>query len=599
MTPYRISVIFLVFWLASFKVLVAQVSGLPVIRIETQNGASINSKTDWTNMTSFVLTDSNDPSNNVSRVNIQPNLDRIRGRGNMTWTAPKKPYRIRFRENISFFGLAAAENWVLLAEYFDPTHLNNSFAFELGARLNVPYTPTYHHVELYLNGVYQGNYVFTEHRQAAPKGVEPGPGRVGIDLTEGWLAEIDFHWHDVDDDPKFRTRNYNLPMVIKSPDLGIDSNLPGYNIVKNDWNQLCDLMFSGNFPENGYREMIDMESIINFFLVQIVTHNTDFYVGLDGRAEPGSLFFHKDKNGKITAGPLWDFDLSFRYGFIYVSPDSRPYPTYSFLNRFFQDPVFWVKWKEHWHKNLSAVVSMNQFIDDLASKVRKSMEDDYKIWRPAEPITEFDRRIRMMKEYFNERLEYLNLIYNRVDVLPENRSFGTITYNDQFEIPEQKFTLIAYGETDVMAYFRNVDSAFEISTELSQIATEDGGYLSTVSVKPKNDLLTATYSDVFILSGTNQGKEFSLWIPLNVTIKNNTVTGSQELLQPAPLCAWMYNGQLRVTGLIVGEPLEIYNLTGQLIFSSIVTANEIDILLNVQGVYIVKAGDRTVKAVFQ
>ena len=282
-----------------------QSNGLPVIRINTQNGALIDSKTNWTNITSFVLTDPDDPSNDISRVNIQPSLDRIRGRGNSTWVAPKKPYRIRFREDVSLFGLAARENWVLLAEWYDPTLIKNSFAFELGKRLNLPYSNTYHHVELYLNDVYYGTYVLTEHRQEDPAG-EGVPGRVPIDPVEGWLVELDFHFSA--EDPQFRTNNYNLPVMIKAPDfpLGNYTNSTN-NFVVNNWNRLCYFMDSPDFPENRYRDMIDMESIIKFFLIQVFTQNFDF----NG---PGSVFFYKGKDKKIYASPLWDFDLSFGIG---------------------------------------------------------------------------------------------------------------------------------------------------------------------------------------------------------------------------------------------------------------------------------------------
>ena len=101
-----------------------QATGLPTIHITTLNQQEITNHGEWINggnMTSFILTDPNNPGNNVSRVDISPNLDRIRGRGNSTWDFPKKPYRVRFRENFSLFGLSAAENWVLLANFCDPT----------------------------------------------------------------------------------------------------------------------------------------------------------------------------------------------------------------------------------------------------------------------------------------------------------------------------------------------------------------------------------------------------------------------------------------------------------------------------------------------
>ena len=574
-----------------------QSTGLPVVSIQTHNGVAINSRDIWTDVVSFVLTDPNNPENNVSRINNAPN-DRIRGRGNSTWGAPKKPYRVRFRENVSFFGLPAAENWVLLANYYDPTFLGNTFAFELGARLNVPYTPSYHHVELILNGVHQGSYLLTEHRQAAPQGVEPGPGRVGIDLTHGWLVEFDFRWHEEVEDAKFRTMHYNLPIVIKSPDLGNNANNAGYNIVRNDWNRLCNLMMDVDFPENEYREQIDMESIIDYFFVQIVTNNTDFYIGLDGRQEPGSIYFHKDKDAKITAGPLWDFDLSFRYGVGGPTANSRAYPTYPFFLRFLQDPVFRLRWKEKWNNSYSNIASMEHFIDEMAAKIRPSADADYRIWRSNQQISEFDRRIRMMKEYLLIRLNYMNSIYNTVDVFPTNVNFGILDYNNVSEIPEQTFTIVAYGTTELSARLRGINSVFEISTELTPTITEHGGFWATIGISPKNSNATGVYNDALIVSGTNQGRSFSVELPLRISIRGTTNSPELNHSQHTnTLQAWTHNNHLRVTNLIVGETIRIYNAAGVLIYNAIAAADTSDIALIEQGMYIIQAGDRTVKTI--
>jgi len=60
----------------------------------------------------------------------------------------------------------------------------------------------------------------------------------------------------------------------------------------------------------------------------------------------------------------------------------------------------------------------------------------------------------------------------------------------------------------------------------------------------------------------------------------------------------MHNGNLRITGLTVGEPLSIYSATGALVYQSVVTDSEVEIRLNAQGVYIVSQGDYTVRVAF-
>lgn len=62
--------------------------------------------------------------------------------------------------------------------------------------------------------------------------------------------ELDVYY---DEEPKFRTPNYRLPVMIKSPeDL---SDISGYNFVINSINALDARLYDGNFPMNGYHDL--------------------------------------------------------------------------------------------------------------------------------------------------------------------------------------------------------------------------------------------------------------------------------------------------------------------------------------------------------
>jgi len=504
---------------ASAVPVTAQVNGLPVIRIDTKDGAPVLDRENYVNMT-FTLTDPDNPGNNLSVVN---NADGIRGRGNSTWKQPKKPYRIKFDRKQSLFGLPAARSWILLAEYYDPTLIKNAVAFELGDRLGLQYNHTYHHVELYLNDEYMGLYTLTEQTQT-------GKGRVDIDEENGWLVELDWRYKE---DPKFRTTNYNLPVTIKSPEIEPFSiTNPSYDFVKNDWDELTGLMASASFPENGYRDLIDMESITKYLLVPVLMANADDFI----RDEMGSVFFYKNKDEKICGGPLWDFDLSLgstngstKNG----SPFYNPYAAASlFLGRFFQDPMFRAIYKETWHNNFSDISSISQFIDDISNKIRKSAEENYKVWRKD---LDYDYWIEYTKDFINTRISFLDSVYNGVDVLPTNKTFTTrvFGYSEEGIFP-QTFTFVSYGDmTNLSATFQKAElSGFEISTELNKTPTGNGGYLATISVKPKNSLSAAAYTDTLILSGTNQSKQFEAKCAIEFTVIQPTAVQSLDRVVP-------------------------------------------------------------------
>ena len=65
----------------------------------------------------------------------------------------------------------------------------NTFVFEMGRELGIPFTNHSRYVELTLNGEYLGLYQLTEQ-------IEVGKSRVDIGKKKGWLLSL-----DVDDGP--------------------------------------------------------------------------------------------------------------------------------------------------------------------------------------------------------------------------------------------------------------------------------------------------------------------------------------------------------------------------------------------------------------
>ena len=88
----------------------------------------------------------------------------------------KKPYRIKLGAKAALLGLAANKDWVLLANYRDPTNFMNAVTFDMARYMGMPYTNSNRFVEVTLNGTYIGMYRFTEQ-------IEQGESRVNIDKT--------------------------------------------------------------------------------------------------------------------------------------------------------------------------------------------------------------------------------------------------------------------------------------------------------------------------------------------------------------------------------------------------------------------------------
>ena len=272
-----------------------------VMDITTENGAPIKGKEkeDYVNCT--ISIDHPDDKWDYE------GTGRIRGRGNSTWLwYDKKPYRIKLDEKASIVGLAAEKDWVLLANFRDPTHMMNTFVFELGRVMGLPYTNHSRYMEVNLNGEYIGLYQLTEQ-------VEQGKNRVAVDDVEGVLIAL-----DVDDGPEesrnskdnFWSEVYQMPVCVKFPE---DIDVTG---IKKDFAQLESAILSirknkGNAAAikagmDKVRELLDVQSFIDFLIIQELIYNVEL-------AAPRSMYMHKDKGGKWVMGPLWDFDAGFDF----------------------------------------------------------------------------------------------------------------------------------------------------------------------------------------------------------------------------------------------------------------------------------------------
>ena len=311
---------------------------------------------------------------------------RIRGRGNSTWEwYPKKPYRLKLDEKAEILGLAADKDWVLLANYRDPTHLMNTFVFEMGAGLGIPYPNHTRYVELTVNGDYKGLYQLTEQ-------VEQGKNRVNIDKEEGLLLAL-----DVDDGPEeaphaddnFWSQVYRMPVCVKSPD---NTEKSGTSAARKELAPLENAIHSHDY--DALAEMMDIPVMIDYLLIQEFIYNVEV-------AAPRSIFLHRDKGGKWTYGPLWDFDAGFDF-------DWGQMTTGHYFFKDYRETVLGTDPARH----ISKPRIMAEFWPETkryAEACTEAMARDAKRW----PIDkDYQTEINRMEKWLNSRAVYMDNIIN-------------------------------------------------------------------------------------------------------------------------------------------------------------------------------------------
>jgi len=243
----------------------------------------------------------------------------IRGESSQ-WFYPKKSYGIETRDslgdnlNISLFGLPKENDWILYGPYGDKTLIRNKLSYDLAGQL-MEWAPTLLFCELVIDNEYQGVYLFGEkikrdkNRVAIAKCVEKDT--VGNDLTGGYIIRIDkgpqeayYGWYS---DHRTQPQNghvffqYYYPKKEKILDRQkeyIQNYIQGFEDC------LASELF--DHPNLGYSSYIDVQSFVDYFIINELTKN------IDGYRLSTYLYKDKDRNGgKLKIGPVWDYNLSF------------------------------------------------------------------------------------------------------------------------------------------------------------------------------------------------------------------------------------------------------------------------------------------------
>jgi len=239
-------------------------------------------------------------------LNFEPVETRFRGRGNSTWRngADKRPLRIRFEEPRPMLGSDyAATDWILLADFFDRSLLRNYSALHLGNLLSgLDFTPTPHHVHLYVNGEYMGVYILTDERDV-------NPGRMQLVWDEDpalsdFFLELDHRAH---------SQGILNDTFVNINGLAYDIRYPGNRSRRTPEHvaYVDEYLHRVSYAvrQQGFDEaikLIDLDSFIDFYLVHELFKEYDVVNQL-------SIFMHIRGQGderRLFMGPIWDFDLA-------------------------------------------------------------------------------------------------------------------------------------------------------------------------------------------------------------------------------------------------------------------------------------------------
>lgn len=233
----------------------------------------------------------------------------VRLRGNTSQDYPKKPFALKFNDKTSVLGMPAHKRWVLLANWLDHSMIRNSVAFDIATLIEyawrdsggaigdgIPWNVHGQNVELVIDGHHVGNYFLCEQIKIDGNRLDiKDPYDVGKpgadDYTQyGHLLEVDGNY---DETSQFKT-NKSIPFMFKDE---VTSGI--LNSVKTKVQRIETNIYNGDFEE-AYKDL-DINSVIDQWLIWELTMNREY-------GDPRSVYMFMDGDGKLCAGPVWDFD---------------------------------------------------------------------------------------------------------------------------------------------------------------------------------------------------------------------------------------------------------------------------------------------------
>ena len=367
---------------------------------------------------------------------------KIKGRGNSTWGYSKKPYRLKFASKVKPFGLTKGKSWVLLANAQRGALMANAIAMKVGQLIEVPCTNHIIPVDLYINGEYKGNYMFTEHIGLSNNSVDE-------DENRAYILELDSYY---DEEYKFRTANYNLPVNIKDPDLEdykteaaynnserleYDDEIEAkFNAIKQDFQRFEDALYY-NTGELG--KYLDLDVAARFILVNELVLNKEL-------CHPKSTYLWKSDmyspESKIMFGPLWDFDWAFGYenthSYFDIDYKLNLLSMNGYGKTFFQALMTNDEFLKHYYKvwkefiEAKHIKEVKEYISDYYAFVEPSFENNYYIWGDGDAYGE---KITQMQNWMQSRHDHIALLLTKYDITDLIHTvLGDIDSNDLLTI---------------------------------------------------------------------------------------------------------------------------------------------------------------------
>ena len=490
-------------------------SNLPVFIINTDGSASIVDNPRVLASLKIIyrgpgqrnyLTDQNNPL----YLNYNGRID-IEIRGSSSQVTNKKNYGFTTRmadnvtnNNVSLLNMPEENDWVLNGMVFDPALIRDYLCYNLSRQIS-EYASRTEYCELIINGEYKGLYLLQEKIKADDNRVDitkisKNDNQIP-DITGGYITKAD---KTTGGDPVAWTmKNWSGASVDYIHELPKPENVTAFqdqyihlrftDLEVTALNQ--DVSISYGFPS-----VIDIQSFIDYIIVSELGSNADAY--------QYSTYFHKDRNGKLRAGPIWDNDLTFGNDLFFWGLDRSKANVWQLSNgdnegaRFWRDLILNSEFRCYLAKRWNELIQPGQplnlevisaFIDKTVAVIAEGVSRDYERWgKTGNP----QQNIDAIKTWLTNRIPWITSNLGSYDRC-ENVNLPPLVITKIMYHPAES---IEYPDEDKMEYLEITNNGDQ-TVDLGGIYFAGTGFVfqfpSNSSIKPFSSILLAGNYQIF------------------------------------------------------------------------------------------------------
>lgn len=394
---------------------------LPLVSIDTR-GRQLSEKRESKIFCDIRIWDEEGKRHHLTDTPDIETASQINIRGASSRHFDKHSYRLEFRENknpaekknLSIMGMESDCDWILYGPWLDKSLLRNYMMYNLSGEI-MEWAPDVRYCEVFLNGEYQGLYVMTES-------IEVDEDRLPLREYDDRQTEtsylIERNRVGSTDDPintfggQAGYTEYELGILYPK---ALDMTGETRRWIIDNINEMEKLLYSYDYDEwdYGYYNFLDVDSFVDYALINEVSANLD--------AGSLSTYAYKPLGGKLTMGPVWDFNNAF--GLYEIDPQDF----------FMQDsPWFFMLYKDETFVNrlISRYQSLRKtwfdeeylmnYIDETIRFLGPAIDRNFDKWGYSFNLVFFDDPNRELRSYQEAIAQLKDFIEDRLEFMDEN-----------------------------------------------------------------------------------------------------------------------------------------------------------------------------------